>query len=226
MPLTKPVDTAASAMSTSSSRGSTARSLREPSRAPGPRSRTGLRWPGSNVASAPGTLSASAGPISCRSSSTLVEPQACATSSTGRHRACWTRSRAACSGCIPGPRSSARTRPPSARPTRRSKLRRSRGSGRPSPISSGVRSAPLSRNSGWRVRAEALSPSLLLGVGAAFDFQADAKQRAPQWMRRAGLEWAHRLAHEPRRLAWRYLSTNSEFVVRGALELSRRGRAA
>jgi N-acetylglucosaminyldiphosphoundecaprenol N-acetyl-beta-D-mannosaminyltransferase len=33
------------------------------------------------------------------------------------------------------------------------------------------------------------------------------------------LEWVHRLATEPRRLAGRYLRTNSEFLVRAAVEL-------
>lgn len=66
--------------------------------------------------------------------------------------------------------------------------------------------------------------ALSLGVGAAFDFLSGAKARAPRWMQRTGLEWAHRLASEPRRLAGRYLRTNSEFVVRAAVDLHR-GRA-
>ena len=44
-----------------------------------------------------------------------------------------------------------------------------------------------------------------LCVGATIDFLAGEKRRAPVWMRRVGLEWAHRLATEPRRLAGRYL---------------------
>jgi N-acetylglucosaminyldiphosphoundecaprenol N-acetyl-beta-D-mannosaminyltransferase len=43
-----------------------------------------------------------------------------------------------------------------------------------------------------------------LAVGATIDFLAGEKARAPRWMRRVGLEWAHRLASEPRRLASRY----------------------
>lgn len=62
---------------------------------------------------------------------------------------------------------------------------------------------------------------LALGVGAAFDFLSGSKSRAPRWMQRTGFEWAHRLASEPRRLAGRYLRTNSEFLVRAALELCR-----
>lgn len=53
----------------------------------------------------------------------------------------------------------------------------------------------------------------LLGVGAAFDFHAGAKARAPTWMQRSGLEWLFRLASEPKRLAHRYLIDNSVFVA-------------
>jgi len=44
--------------------------------------------------------------------------------------------------------------------------------------------------------------------GGLFDFVAGAKQRAPNWMQRAGLEWAFRLSLEPKRLGKRYLTTN------------------
>jgi N-acetylglucosaminyldiphosphoundecaprenol N-acetyl-beta-D-mannosaminyltransferase len=71
--------------------------------------------------------------------------------------------------------------------------------------------------------SERLAPSILIGVGAAFDFNARVRTRAPQWMRHSGLEWAHRLASEPRRLTGRYLRTNSEFVVRAGSQLLRRG---
>ena len=64
--------------------------------------------------------------------------------------------------------------------------------------------------------------SLLLPVGAAFDFIAGAKPRAPEWMQENGLEWLHRLGTEPRRLGWRYLSTNSVFLLRALRELSYR----
>jgi N-acetylglucosaminyldiphosphoundecaprenol N-acetyl-beta-D-mannosaminyltransferase len=61
--------------------------------------------------------------------------------------------------------------------------------------------------------AEALAPALFLGVGAAFDFHAGLKARAPRWMQDHGLEWLHRVATEPRRLGWRYVSTNTSFAV-------------
>lgn len=41
-------------------------------------------------------------------------------------------------------------------------------------------------------------------AGATIDFLAGHKNRSPRWMQRAGAEWLHRLASEPRRLAGRY----------------------
>lgn len=79
----------------------------------------------------------------------------------------------------------------------------------------------------WMHRyADELSPALVLGVGAAFDFLAGTKPRAPLWMQRWSLEWLHRLASEPRRLSGRYLRTNSTFVLRAGIELFRRRRMA
>lgn len=54
---------------------------------------------------------------------------------------------------------------------------------------------------------------VLLGVGAAFDFHAGLKPQAPRWLQRSGLEWAFRLATEPRRLWRRYLVNNSGFLA-------------
>jgi len=42
-------------------------------------------------------------------------------------------------------------------------------------------------------------------VGAALEYCAGARKRAPGWMRRAGLEWLYRLGQAPGRLAGRYL---------------------
>ena len=44
-----------------------------------------------------------------------------------------------------------------------------------------------------------------LCIGAALEFLAGAKRRAPSWMQRAGLEWLARLIAAPRRLGRRYL---------------------
>jgi N-acetylglucosaminyldiphosphoundecaprenol N-acetyl-beta-D-mannosaminyltransferase len=52
-----------------------------------------------------------------------------------------------------------------------------------------------------------------LGVGISFSFLVGEVQRAPLWMQRSGLEWAHRLSQEPRRLAKRYLVQGLPFVA-------------
>ncbi|MEL6485683.1 MAG: WecB/TagA/CpsF family glycosyltransferase [Pseudomonadota bacterium] len=44
-----------------------------------------------------------------------------------------------------------------------------------------------------------------LSVGASLEFLLGRKMRAPSWMRKYGLEWAFRLAAEPKRLWKRYL---------------------
>jgi N-acetylglucosaminyldiphosphoundecaprenol N-acetyl-beta-D-mannosaminyltransferase len=61
---------------------------------------------------------------------------------------------------------------------------------------------------------------VFVAVGAAFDFAAGTKPEAAEWIQNSGLEWVHRLSHEPRRLWKRYLFGNARFV-RAAL--SRRG---
>jgi N-acetylglucosaminyldiphosphoundecaprenol N-acetyl-beta-D-mannosaminyltransferase len=57
-----------------------------------------------------------------------------------------------------------------------------------------------------------LDTPILIGVGAAFDFHAGLVRQAPSWIQEHGLEWAYRLAHEPRRLWRRYLRYNPRFV--------------
>lgn len=64
----------------------------------------------------------------------------------------------------------------------------------------------------------------MVGVGAAFDYHAGVLRRAPPWCRRFGLEWLFRLAMEPRRLARRYLVTNTLFMVGMARQLGQRWR--
>lgn len=72
----------------------------------------------------------------------------------------------------------------------------------------------------WMARAAPeMQSTLLVGVGAAFDFIAGSKPRANPRLQRVGLEWAHRLANEPTRLLGRYLRTNSEFMVRAGVQL-------
>jgi N-acetylglucosaminyldiphosphoundecaprenol N-acetyl-beta-D-mannosaminyltransferase len=58
-----------------------------------------------------------------------------------------------------------------------------------------------------------LDAPVLIGVGAAFDFHAGLVPQAPVALQRLGLEWAFRLAQEPRRLWRRYLRYNPRFVT-------------
>jgi N-acetylglucosaminyldiphosphoundecaprenol N-acetyl-beta-D-mannosaminyltransferase len=71
-----------------------------------------------------------------------------------------------------------------------------------------------------------LQVPLLAGVGAAFDFHAGLVAQAPPWMGRSGLEWAYRLAREPRRLWRRYARYNPRFVAGFAEQYLRERGAA
>jgi N-acetylglucosaminyldiphosphoundecaprenol N-acetyl-beta-D-mannosaminyltransferase len=69
-----------------------------------------------------------------------------------------------------------------------------------------------------------LTPPLLIGVGAAFDFHAGLISQAPAWMQRNGLEWAYRVSREPRRLWRRYARYNPLFVAGFARQYARHRR--
>lgn len=60
---------------------------------------------------------------------------------------------------------------------------------------------------------DALSANVLIGVGAAFDFNAGVVRQAPRFVQRSGFEWLFRLCMEPRRLWRRYLTNNPRFVL-------------
>lgn len=72
-----------------------------------------------------------------------------------------------------------------------------------------------------------LRPSLpnawFLGIGISFSFVTGSVQRAPRWMQKCGLEWSHRLAQEPGRLAKRYLLHGLPFAARLLVVSARRG---
>ena len=57
-----------------------------------------------------------------------------------------------------------------------------------------------------------LGVNFAVGVGGSFDVIAGVTKRAPAWMQKFGLEWLYRTLQEPRRLAWRYLTTNTHFI--------------
>jgi N-acetylglucosaminyldiphosphoundecaprenol N-acetyl-beta-D-mannosaminyltransferase len=57
-----------------------------------------------------------------------------------------------------------------------------------------------------------LPPGIYFGIGAAFAFHAGEVPQAPHLMQRFGLEWAYRIAMEPKRLFKRYFTYNSLFI--------------
>ncbi len=63
----------------------------------------------------------------------------------------------------------------------------------------------------WVARnLERLQVPVAMGVGGAFDFIAGRAKRAPVWMQRMGLEWLHRLIHQPWR--WRRMLALPRFL--------------
>lgn len=94
--------------------------------------------------------------------------------------------------------------------------------GAPDPVADRVRSAAphlvlvalgAPKQEKWIHRnAARLGPAVALGIGASLDFLAGNARRAPRWMSRIGLEWLHRLAQDPRRMARRYLVKDPRFA--------------
>lgn len=76
----------------------------------------------------------------------------------------------------------------------------------------------------WMARYKGRIAGAMIGVGAAFDVLSGAVRPAPLWVHRAGLEWALRLAREPRRLWRRYMHAAPRFVWLLARERLREGR--
>ncbi|MEZ0306359.1 MAG: WecB/TagA/CpsF family glycosyltransferase [Ramlibacter sp.] len=79
------------------------------------------------------------------------------------------------------------------------------------------------------LRAALGYPCLIVCGGAIIDFLGNKTSRAPAWMRRTGMEWAWRLALEPKRLFKRYVMGNPLFMARAvafAAQSQRPGRGA
>jgi N-acetylglucosaminyldiphosphoundecaprenol N-acetyl-beta-D-mannosaminyltransferase len=71
----------------------------------------------------------------------------------------------------------------------------------------------------WMAAHKGRVQTVMVGVGAAFDFLAGSKPQAPRWMMRIGTEWIFRLVTEPRRLWKRYLKHNPRFVLLFLMQL-------
>ena len=80
------------------------------------------------------------------------------------------------------------------------------------------------RQERWVAAHAQSTGAVCLAVGAAFDFHAGLLRQAPRWVQSAGLEWAFRLAAEPRRLWRRYAHVVPRFLVGTARERSRLSR--
>lgn len=66
----------------------------------------------------------------------------------------------------------------------------------------------------WIAKYKDQLPSIdiFMAVGAAIDFEAGNKPRAPELISKLGLEWLYRLASEPKRLWKRYLLDDFPFL--------------
>ena len=69
------------------------------------------------------------------------------------------------------------------------------------------------RQEHWIARnKDRLPPGVYFGIGAAFAFHAGEVKQSPPILQNLGLEWAYRLAMEPRRLFKRYFTYNTLFL--------------
>ena len=68
------------------------------------------------------------------------------------------------------------------------------------------------RQEQWMARMRGQIAAVMLGIGGALPVLTGSVNRAPAWVRNAGLEWSYRLVQEPRRLFKRYFTTNSLFI--------------
>ena len=71
-----------------------------------------------------------------------------------------------------------------------------------------------------------LPGTVAMGVGAAFDVNSGRIPRSPRALQIVGLEWAYRLAREPKRLAGRYGFVIPRFIAIVLAEFGPHGRPA
>lgn len=75
------------------------------------------------------------------------------------------------------------------------------------------------RQERWMAEHRGRIPTVMVGVGAAFDFHAGMVKEAPRSLQRIGLEWVFRLVMDPKRLWRRYAIHNPRFMVLFALQM-------
>ncbi len=64
----------------------------------------------------------------------------------------------------------------------------------------------------WMAAHKGRINALMIGVGAAFDFESGNIKRAPGWMQNMKLEWLYRMFQDPKRLFKRYFVTNIKYM--------------
>lgn len=74
----------------------------------------------------------------------------------------------------------------------------------------------------WMAEHKERLSSVMIGVGAAFDLFGGRTKEAPRWTRDVGLEWAWRLAQEPRRLWRRHAKHDPRFIALLAWQVAQR----
>lgn len=65
----------------------------------------------------------------------------------------------------------------------------------------------------WIVKhKDRINTSMIMGIGAVFQFYAGTIKRAPVWLQKIGLEWFYRFLQEPKRLFRRYFIEGPRFI--------------
>lgn len=85
--------------------------------------------------------------------------------------------------------------------------------------------APQSEKIAHAILQDARATGIALCIGASLEFLTGMKRRAPRWMSRAGIEWVHRLATDPRRLWRRYVFSVLPLLRLTVTEFSKRKSA-
>lgn len=67
----------------------------------------------------------------------------------------------------------------------------------------------------------ALKAGWVVTCGGCYNYFVGEYKRAPMWMQNAGLEWLHRMASDPRKFGWRYLTTNPHSLALGLIDLAK-----
>lgn len=85
--------------------------------------------------------------------------------------------------------------------------------------------SPKKENFMYEYRHVLSNINFTMGVGGTFDVISGYTKRAPVWMQKIGLEWFFRFIQEPRRMWYRYLIGNTNFiwlVVKEKIKLQKR----